>query len=347
MTRRSTRRALIIAVAVLVVAGIALGAYLLGRSTTGTPPTASPTPTGTAAASASPSASYEPTDENGSPEPGLPRGQADRRCRRHHDRPCWSAARLQPRPDRRRQRRHQLPHVDELPQDHRQEARRPDGRRNRRRRRDPTGPHRVLRRTALRHDGVDCRPAGARPRGVRRRRLHRRPGADLRLVARSDHRHRRADRARLGNRRGGCRLGGRRLEARRRTGCDGRCAPQSIRPIQLAIRARRRSTQSCLGPLRIRARSPTRRTNPGSSTPMLRTNWTRSPHARSPWRRSRSSRHRQSRSRKPSRPRRSVGRWRKRWPRRPARRSRPSPELPPIDRPRRALPHGHRREHRS
>lgn len=75
MTPRSTRRAIIIAVVVLV-AGIALGAYLLGRATTGTPPTGSPTPTGTAAASASPSASYEPTDENGSPEPGLPRGQA-------------------------------------------------------------------------------------------------------------------------------------------------------------------------------------------------------------------------------------------------------------------------------
>lgn len=76
MTRRSTQRAIIIAVAVIVVAAIALGAYLLGRSTTGTPPTTSPTPTGTGAASASPSTSYEPTDENGSPEPGLPRGQA-------------------------------------------------------------------------------------------------------------------------------------------------------------------------------------------------------------------------------------------------------------------------------
>ena len=75
MTRRSTQRAIIIATAVIVVAAIALGAYLLGRSTTGTPPTTSPTPTGTGAGSASPSTSYEPTDENGSPEPGLPRGQ--------------------------------------------------------------------------------------------------------------------------------------------------------------------------------------------------------------------------------------------------------------------------------
>jgi len=78
MQPSTRRRTIIVVVAVLVVAGIALGGYLLGRSTTATPdpsPTRAGTPTTPAAAS--PSASYEPTDEWGSPEPALPRGQAE------------------------------------------------------------------------------------------------------------------------------------------------------------------------------------------------------------------------------------------------------------------------------
>ena len=77
MTNR-TRRIIIITIAVIVVAGIAVGGYLYGRSTTATPdPTLTPAGPATTQASISPSASYEPTDEYGSPEPALPRGQAE------------------------------------------------------------------------------------------------------------------------------------------------------------------------------------------------------------------------------------------------------------------------------
>ena len=74
MTNRNTRLAIIVTVAVLVIGGVALGAYLYGRSTTAEP---TPSPTGSSTPTAGPSASYEPTDPNGSPESGLSRGQAE------------------------------------------------------------------------------------------------------------------------------------------------------------------------------------------------------------------------------------------------------------------------------
>jgi hypothetical protein len=62
---------------VLVVAGVGIGFYLLGRSTVTPAPTASPTapstPPATTGATLTPT--YSPTDQNGSPEPGLPRGE--------------------------------------------------------------------------------------------------------------------------------------------------------------------------------------------------------------------------------------------------------------------------------
>ena len=69
MTNRNTRVAIIITVAVLVIVGVVVGALLLNR----TPPPVEPSPV---PASDTPSPSYEPTDQYGSPEPGLPRGQA-------------------------------------------------------------------------------------------------------------------------------------------------------------------------------------------------------------------------------------------------------------------------------
>ena len=69
MTNRTTRVAIIITVAVLVIVGIVVGVRYLHRGTPSVEP--SPVPV-----SDSPVPSYEPTDQYGSPEPGLPRGQA-------------------------------------------------------------------------------------------------------------------------------------------------------------------------------------------------------------------------------------------------------------------------------
>lgn len=76
MTDRRTRNALIIAAALIVLALVALGFYLLGRSNTATQ---APTPTPVSPATATstvPSPTYEPTDRSGSPESGLARGAA-------------------------------------------------------------------------------------------------------------------------------------------------------------------------------------------------------------------------------------------------------------------------------
>jgi len=79
MTNRSTRRTIVIAAIVLVVvAAVGVGFYSLGRSTATPPPTTSASVTSAApATSGDPrTPSYSPTDPNGSPEPGLPRGEA-------------------------------------------------------------------------------------------------------------------------------------------------------------------------------------------------------------------------------------------------------------------------------
>lgn len=69
MTNRNIRVAIVITVAVLLIVGVVVGARLLNR----TPPPVEPSPV---PVSDSPSPSYEPTDQYGSPEPTLPRGQA-------------------------------------------------------------------------------------------------------------------------------------------------------------------------------------------------------------------------------------------------------------------------------
>lgn len=78
MTTPTTRRTILITVAVVVVAGLAVGGYLLGRSTSAGPDP-SPVLTATAASqdNSSPSPSYQPTDEYGSPEPAIPTGDAE------------------------------------------------------------------------------------------------------------------------------------------------------------------------------------------------------------------------------------------------------------------------------
>ena len=78
MTTPTTRRTILIAAAVVVVAALAVGSYLLGRSTTAGPDTSTTSPATVASqASASPSPSYQPTDEYGSPEPALLKGDAE------------------------------------------------------------------------------------------------------------------------------------------------------------------------------------------------------------------------------------------------------------------------------
>lgn len=77
MPNRNTRRPIVIAAIVLVIVAVGVGFYALGRSTVTPPPSASPSPSDTPTSSASsPVPTYEPTDQNGSPEPGLPRGEA-------------------------------------------------------------------------------------------------------------------------------------------------------------------------------------------------------------------------------------------------------------------------------
>lgn len=75
MTNRSTKRAVVVAAVLLAVIAVGVGFFALGRSTVGTPPTASPTSSDPLVTpSGSPAPTYEPTDQYGSPEPGLPQG---------------------------------------------------------------------------------------------------------------------------------------------------------------------------------------------------------------------------------------------------------------------------------
>ena len=77
MANRSTRRAVIVAATLVVIVAVVVGFQVLRRSGTGTPPTTSTSSTGgPLQTSGSPAPTYEPTDQNGSPEPGLPRGEA-------------------------------------------------------------------------------------------------------------------------------------------------------------------------------------------------------------------------------------------------------------------------------
>lgn len=74
MTNRSNRRAIAIAaIVILVVAAVGIGVYWLGRPTVTPPPTISPTTVPTATG---PTPTYAPTDQYGSPEPGLAAGPA-------------------------------------------------------------------------------------------------------------------------------------------------------------------------------------------------------------------------------------------------------------------------------
>lgn len=76
MPNRSNRRVIVIVVTVLAVVVVGATFYALGRSTTNTPPVASPTSAASSTTFDSPAPTYQPTDQNGSPEPGLPRGEA-------------------------------------------------------------------------------------------------------------------------------------------------------------------------------------------------------------------------------------------------------------------------------
>lgn len=77
MADRSTRRIIVIAALVIAVIAVSVGLFALTRATLSPSPSTPPSPgdpqptTG-----ASPSPTYEPTDPSGSPEPGLPRGDA-------------------------------------------------------------------------------------------------------------------------------------------------------------------------------------------------------------------------------------------------------------------------------
>ncbi len=76
MTSRSTRRtAAIAAIVTVVTAAIGIGFYALGRSTATPPPTTTPRSEAPAPVPTT-TPTYTPTDQNGSPEPGLPRGAA-------------------------------------------------------------------------------------------------------------------------------------------------------------------------------------------------------------------------------------------------------------------------------
>ena len=79
MTKPSTRRTVALTALVIAVIGaIGIGFYALGRSTATPAPTAGSTASTSASASAAPDAppTYSPTDQNGSPESGLPQGTA-------------------------------------------------------------------------------------------------------------------------------------------------------------------------------------------------------------------------------------------------------------------------------
>lgn len=78
MTNRSTGRAITIAALVLVVvAAVGIGFYRLGQSTVAPPgPITSPTSAPPTSTGGAPSPTYSPTDQNGSPEPALPKGPA-------------------------------------------------------------------------------------------------------------------------------------------------------------------------------------------------------------------------------------------------------------------------------
>lgn len=76
MTTKSIKRTTLIAAAVLVVVvAIAVVAYLLGRSSSAPPPESpNSAPVSSVSTAGSPTPTYAPTDQNGSPEPGLARG---------------------------------------------------------------------------------------------------------------------------------------------------------------------------------------------------------------------------------------------------------------------------------
>lgn len=78
MPNRNVRRTMVIAAAtVIVVVAVGVGFYALGRSTVDKPPTTLPSSNGSPGTSgSSPAPRYEPTDQNGSPEPEVPRGDA-------------------------------------------------------------------------------------------------------------------------------------------------------------------------------------------------------------------------------------------------------------------------------
>ena len=76
MTNRSTGRTIVVAAVLLAAIAVGVGLFALGRSTVSTPPTASPTSNDLSVTPSDiPTLTYEPTDQYGSPEPGLPRGE--------------------------------------------------------------------------------------------------------------------------------------------------------------------------------------------------------------------------------------------------------------------------------
>lgn len=77
MSDRNTRRIIVIAALVITVAAVSVGLFALTRATLSPLPSMAPSPGGPQTTTgASPSPAFEPTDPSGSPESGLPRGEA-------------------------------------------------------------------------------------------------------------------------------------------------------------------------------------------------------------------------------------------------------------------------------
>ena len=244
MTNRTTGRTVTtIAIVVVVLAAVGIGFFLVGRST-GNPPQTTPTIAPPTQTGARPSPTYAPTDQNGSPEPGLQPGPAvagqggsktgpeGLPLGYTHDQTgavnaatnylMWMNS---------------LRIADKAAADAMAQSAAAD----------------AATRTALiesfdqlrsGHEGLGRRPARTGPRRVRSRQLQRQPSPDLHLGARGHHRRQRADRPPVGDRRGSSWCGRATTGNSTRPSSPRSAPPPSTQPTRPATRPRRRSTPS-------------------------------------------------------------------------------------------------------